>query len=125
MFGMPRDVSHASKLALMLHHLTFDRETADEQLLGDVCAALLDHLARRARVGLPVRMINGTPLLEPGLRDAAFVLGALWDAPRMRRYVRDEALAGYADRTVDWLRPVLDTHGLRWAWHGAEQRQVA
>jgi hypothetical protein len=125
MFGMPRDASHASKLALMLGHLTFDREAADHELLDDVCAALLDHLARRARVGLPVRMIDGAPLLEPGLRDAAFVLGALWDAPRMRRFARDDALASYAVRTADWLRPVLDTHGLRWAWQGQEQRQVA
>jgi len=129
MFGMPRDASHASKLALMLCHLTFDQEAADTGLLDDVCAALLDDLARRARVGLPVRVIHGSPLLEPSLRDAAFVLGAVWDAPRMRRYLRDDAMAVYGFRTVDWLRPVLETHGMRWPWPGSvqsgEHRQVA
>jgi hypothetical protein len=125
MFGMPRDANHASKLALMLRHLTFDQETAAPRLLEDVCAALLDHLARRARLGLPVRVIRGSPLLEPALRDAAFVLGAVWDMPRMRRFLRDDAMAAYGERTVDWLRPVLETHGLRWPWPEADQRQVA
>jgi len=125
MFGMPRDVSHASKLALMLNHLTFDRETANTKLLEDVCAALLDDVARRARVGLPARVIDGSPLLEPALRDAAFVIGAVWDAPRMRRFARDETLEAFARRTDGWLRPVLETHGLPWRWQAAEQRQVA
>jgi hypothetical protein len=122
MFGMPRDVSHASKLALMLNHLSFDREASNMKLLEDVCAALLDDVARRARVGLPARVIHGSPLLEPSLRDAAFVIGAVWDAPRMRRFARDEALEALALRTDGWLRPVLETHGLSWPW---QERQVA
>jgi hypothetical protein len=125
MFGMPRDANHASKLALMLRHLSFDQEAADTDLLDAVCAALLDDLARRARLGLPVRVIHGSPLLEPSLRDAAFVLGAAWDAPRMRRFLRDDAMVEYCCRTADWLRPVLETRGLRWPWPDAEQRQVA
>jgi hypothetical protein len=122
MFGMPRDASHAHKLAIMLHHLGFDRETSDAELLDAVCAALLDHLARRARLGLPVRMINGSPLLEPELRDAAYVLGAVWDPPRMGLIARPDLLEGYAFRSAEWLRPLLETHGFRWPW---DQRQVA
>ncbi|HUA51340.1 MAG TPA: hypothetical protein VMB81_04210 [Candidatus Sulfotelmatobacter sp.] len=125
MFGLPRDASHAHKLAIMLHHLGFDRDAADARLLDDVCAALLDHLACRARVGLPVRMINDKPLLEPGLRDAAFVLGALLDRPRMARFAPPDVLEGYAFRTAEWLRPLLETHGYRWPWTGTENRQVA
>ena len=121
MFGMPREASHASKLALMLGHLTFDREATNDALLGDVCAALLDHSARRARLGEPVRMIAGTPLLEPQLRDAAFVLGALWDAPRIERFARSDMLEGYAGRTAEWLRPVVETHGMAWRWSGGER----
>jgi len=129
MFGMPRDASHASKLALMLCHLTFETEAANTRLLEDVCAALLDDLAHKAHLGLPVRVIHGSPLLEPSLRDAAYVLGAVWDAPRMRRFLHDDAMAAYGFRTADWLRPVLETHGLRWPWltsaQSGEQRQVA
>jgi hypothetical protein len=125
MFGLPRDASHAHKLAIMLHHLGFDRDAADMRLLDDVCAALLDHLACRARVGLPVRTINGKPLLEPGLRDAAFVLGTLLDRPRMARFAPPDRLEGYAFRTAEWLRPLIETHGYRWPWTGAEHRQVA
>jgi hypothetical protein len=125
MFGMPRDVSHASKLALMLHHLGFDRKAAHDKLFDDVCAALLDDLAHRARVGLPARVINGSPLLEPSLRDAAFVIGAVWDAHHMQRFARDEAIAAQAKRTDEWLRPVLETHGLRWPWSGEPHRHVA
>jgi hypothetical protein len=125
MFGMPREASHASKLAMMLGHLTFEREASDDALLSDVCAALLDHSARRARLGEPVRMISGTPLLEPQLRDAAFVLGALWDAPRIQRFARSDRLEGYACRTAEWLRPVVETHGMAWRWPDAQQRQAA
>jgi hypothetical protein len=125
MFGMPREASHASKLALMLEHLTFDLEATDDVLLGDVCAALLDHLARRAHVGLPVRVIAGSPLLEPQLRDAAFVLGAIWDAPRIERFARSDMLEGYACRTAEWLRPVVETHQLAWKWPDTAPRQVA
>ena len=125
MFGMPRDASYASKLAMMLRHLTFDREAANTQLLEAVCAALLDHLAQRARLGLPVRIINGAPLVEPYLRDAAFVLGAVWEAPRMARFAHADKLEGYAFRTAEWLKPVLETYGLAWPWSATEQRQVA
>jgi hypothetical protein len=124
MFGMPREASHASKLAIMLLHLGFEREAANDKLLDDTCAALLDHLARRARLGLPVRMIKDAPLVEPSLRDAAYVLGAVWDAQRMERYVPREMLERYAVRTAEWLRPVLETHGVQWRWTDAE-RQVA
>jgi hypothetical protein len=125
MFGMPRDASHAHKLAMMLHHLGFDQQTSDAKLLDGVCAALLDHQARRARVGLPVRLINGSPLLEPELRDAAYVLGALWDAPRMGRVAPPDMIEGYAFRTAEWLRPLLETHGVRWPWTSSDHRQVA
>ncbi len=124
MFGMPREASHANKLAMMLHQLSFEREAANAELLDGVCAALLDHQARRARLGLPVRMINGAPLVEPELRDAAFVLGAVWDGARMERFVRPERLEGYAFRTAEWLRPLLETHGYPWPWHDAD-RHVA
>lgn len=125
MYGMPREASHANKLALMLGHLSYDHEAHNDALLSDVCAALLDHLARRAHVGMPVRMIAGTPLLEPHLRDAAFVLGAIWDTPRIARFARADMVEGYAFRTAEWLRPVLETHGLAWPWHDTAQRQVA
>jgi hypothetical protein len=125
MFGMPQDASNANKLAMMLRHLSFDPEAADTGLLDAVCAALLDHLACRARLGLPVRMINGSPLLEPELRDAAFVLGASWDRPRMARFARPDMVEGYACRTAEWLRPVLETYGCTWPWHDPDERQVA
>jgi len=125
MFGLPRDASHAHKLAIMLHHLGFDRDAADARLLDDVCAALLDHAARRTRVGLPVRMIDDRPLLEPELRNAAFVLGALLDGPRMARFARPDLLEGYAFSTAEWLRPLVETHGYRWPWTDAGDRQVA
>jgi hypothetical protein len=125
MFGMPREASHARKLALMLGHLTFDHEARDDSLLGDVCAALLDHQARRARVGLPVRRIDGSPVVEPELRDAAFVLGAIWDPPRIERFARADRLDGCAVRTADWLRPVVETHGLAWRWDESRARRVA
>ncbi len=125
MFGLPRDASHANKLAMMLGHLGFERDAENARLLDDVCAALLDHQARRAHAGLPTRMINDRPLVEPGLRDAAFVLGALWDAPRMERYARPDALEDYACRTAEWLRPLVETHGLDWRWRNADGRRVA
>src|SRR5258708_13272118 len=109
MFGMPRDASHARKLAIMLHHLSYDEEASDRTLLEDVCAASLDHLARRARVGLPVRMIKGEPLIEPDLRDAAMVMGAVWDAPRMARFARPAAMESYAHPTRPSLPPAPDT----------------
>ena len=89
-----------------------------------MCAALLDHQARRARLGLPVRLINGAPLVEPELRDAAFVLGAVLDRSRMARFARPDRLEGYAFRTAEWLRPLLETHGHPWPWSGTE-RHVA
>ena len=124
MYGMPREASHARKLAMMLHHLGFEGEAASRQLLDDVCAALLDHQARRARVGLPVRQINGAPLVEPELRDAAFVLGTVLDGTRMQRFARPDRLEGYAFRTAEWLRPLLETHGHSWPWAESD-RHVA
>ncbi|MBI3515101.1 MAG: hypothetical protein HY060_13725 [Proteobacteria bacterium] len=121
----PRAADYASKLAMMLRHMTFEREAAYTKLLEAVCAALLDHLDQRVRLGLPVRMVNGTPLVEPYLRDAAFVLGATWELPRMERFAQPDKLAGYAFRTAEWLRPVLEAHGLAWRWARAEERQVA
>ncbi len=114
MFGMPREASHAGKLAMMLHHLGFEQDAVQPKLIDDVCAALLDHQARRARRGLPVRMINGAPLVEPELRDAAFVLGAALDGSRIARYARPDRLESYAFSTAEWLRPLLETHGYRW-----------
>ncbi len=59
------------------------------------------------------------------MRDAAFVLGAVWESPRMERFAQPDKLAGYASRTGEWLRPVLETHGLTWRWPRPEERQVA
>lgn len=125
MYGMPREASLAHKLAFVLQHLTFDREATNAKLLDDVCAALLDEHARRARLGLPTRMIRGSPLVEPDLRDAAHVMGYVWDAERMARFTRPETIATYAHRTAGWLRPVLETHGCRWPWRVESERQVA
>jgi hypothetical protein len=130
MFGLPRSISHAGKLAVLLRHMQMDDVAAQRNLLEDIAAGLLVDYAKRARDGLPVRMIDGSPMTEPDLRDAAYVVAWLTEPAHVERMVPRSMVDGYAARSEAWLRPVLDRYGLSWPWAGRRpiampERQVA
>lgn len=124
MFGLPRTISHSGKLAVLLHHMQMADVAAQRELLDDITSALLVNYAERARIGLPVRMIDGAPMTELDLRDAAYVIAWLTEPEHVERIVSRRAIDEYAARTERWLRPVLEGHGYRWVWSLDRLRRI-
>ena len=116
MFGLPRGIPHAAKLAVLLRHMQMDDVAAQRNLMEDIAAGLLANYAERARIGLPVRMIQGSPMTEPDLRDAAYVVAWLTEAAHVERMVSRAAIDEYAARCERWLRPILESNHYRWPW---------
>ncbi len=114
MFGLPRDVSHMTKLGILLSHIGVDPGRVGSDTLQDAVNALLDYQTERMRRGLPTRTIAGELDLDRDLRDCAFVLAAQIDPARVARLVTDATLDQYLHATADWLQRPLQRHGYRW-----------